>query len=284
MQKFFDFGLAAELFVRGKSYSVLIRIRFERLKIRHDQSRDKFALIRHDDALINIAIDRHFRFYLLRRDIFAVRGLKQILDAFRQKQFTIFHIARITRVKPAIGVEHLFRGRLLLIITRRDRISAQEDLVVRADLQLQSRQDLTHRTERTPFALTIIGNGSRRFRQSVTDHHIKSHSVGKFFHLGRNGSTGRREEVRAVQTQRLAEQFVDRPIIEFILHLQHHRRRPLLRSVVAPIAHTRLQRILHQTALHLGRSGNFILHALIDFLPESRYARHTRGTNLLHRL
>ena len=133
-QEFYDFGLAAKFFVRGKAYSVLIRIRFERLKIRHDQSRDKFALIRHDDALINVAIDRHFRFYLLRRDIFAVRGLKQILDAFRQKQFTVFHIARITRVKPAIGVEHRFRGRLLLIITRRDRISAQEPSVARSFL------------------------------------------------------------------------------------------------------------------------------------------------------
>ena len=187
-------------------------------------------------------------------------------------------------MKPAIGVEHLFRGRLLLIITWRDRIAAQEDLVVRTDLQLQSRQDPAYGTERRTFILMIIGHGSRRFRQSVTDHHIKSHSVGKFFHLGRNGSTGRREEIRAVQTQRLAEQFVDRPVIQFILHLQHHRRRPLLRSVVAPIAHTRLQRILHQAALHLGRSGNFFLHALINFLPESRYARHTRGANLLHRL
>ena len=270
--------------MRGKSYSVLIRIRFERLKIRHDQRRDKFALIGHDDALINIAINRHFRFYLLRRDIFAVRGLKQILDALRQIEFAIFHIARIARVKPTIGVEHRFRGRLLLIITRRDRISAQEDLVVRTDLQLQSRQDLPYGAKRRPFALTIIGNGGRRFRQAVADQHIQPHSVGKFFHLWRNGGTGRREEVRAVQAQRLAEQFVDRPIIEFILHLQHHRRRPLLRSVVGPIAHTRLQRICHQAALHFGRSGNFFLHALIDFLPQSRHARHTRGANLLHRL
>ncbi len=44
------------------------------------------------------------------------------------------------------------------------------------------------------------------------------------------------------------------------------------------------QRVAEKLLLHRRRTFDFLLHALIDLFPESRYGRHTRRVRLAHRL
>ena len=118
----------------------------EQIVVRHDERGDEFMFVGHDDSLVDEFVDDKLRLDHLRRDIFSVRRLEKVFDAFLEEEFSVFHISRVARVEPSVFVNRFARHVFLLVVARRDTLSAQQDFVVFSKLDFNA-SPMTRPTE-----------------------------------------------------------------------------------------------------------------------------------------
>ena len=115
----------------------------------------------HDDSLVDEFVDDKLRLDHLRRDIFSVRRLEEVFDAFLEEEFSVFHISRVARVEPSVFVNRFARHVLLLVVARCDALSAQQDFVVFSKLDFHASDDASHGAQRCGLPDEVAGNSGR---------------------------------------------------------------------------------------------------------------------------
>ena len=185
-------------------------------------------------------------------------------------------------MEPSFAVDGECRHLGLAVVTLGDGVALEQNLIVLAELHLHAIQHPTDGAHRYLLVPAVAGYGSRTLRQSVTGNHAYAHRVDKLLDGGRDGSSGRGEEVVVLESQLLQEQGDDGLLIEAILHLQCQGRREALHQIVHVVFLTHLDGILHQLALQCTAAVYLLLHAVIDLLPEAGYGALGEGQEVHH--
>jgi len=93
-------------------------------------------------------------------------------------------------------------GRLILpVISFGYGRSAQQYLIVLAELQLQSADEPPHGPYRLGLPAAVARDRGCGLRQSITGHHIDAGRMDELFHYRWNGSSGSREKVSVLKPQ-----------------------------------------------------------------------------------
>ena len=191
-----------------------------------------------------------------------------------------FQIAGITRMEPAVFVDSRSGGFRFLIIAGSNSLTAKQDFIVFSNLHFKVGHDSTYRTYLIPL-VEEAGYGSRRFRQSITHHHIDTHRVHEFANFIGYGSAGSREEITVLNTDCLFQQGVDSLFIEFILQMKHQGRRFACTQIINVVHLPDFKSIQHHCFPQAALLGNLLLYTGIYLLPKAGNAAHQCRTYLL---
>ena len=256
-------------------------ILFHQVISRYNERRNKLPLVGNDSYLVDVAVYNHTRLQSLRRDVFPVRGLEQVLDTFGQIQGTSLQPSGITRMEPSVLVYGSSRRYRFLVVTLGNGLATEQYFVIFTDLHLQVGHHFAHRADDI-IHRREAGNRSGRLCQSVTHYHVDAHRVDKLTHFIRHSCSSSRKERAILNTDGLLQQGIDRLFVEFILEMQHQGRILPLTHVLQVVFPAHLDGIENHGFPHPRLLGNALLHALIDFLPKTRNTAHHRRTHLLN--
>ena len=141
---FLYIGIIAEAFATVILHSMIIGPFFHEPEFRHDQCRDKLALVGHHSHLVDILVHQHHRLHHLRGDILAVAGLEKILDTLLEIELAVLHISSVARTEEAVGIKRLGIDRIAVIISGGDGRTLEKDLTVGTDLHFHLIERTTH--------------------------------------------------------------------------------------------------------------------------------------------
>ena len=135
------------------------------------------------------------------------------------------------------------------------------------------RHQLTYRTN---FMVKVVftRNRSNGFGQAITSHHINTYRKNKFLYGRRDSCPSSWEESSSIQAQCLLQQAIDGLFVEFILHVQPHRRCQSLTYIVHIVFTSYLDGILHQCLLNACRFVYHFVYTGIYLFPETRHTTH----------
>ena len=125
----------------------------------NDEGRNELALVGYDSYLVHVLVDQYLRLYHLRSDIFAVRGLEEILDALLQEQLAALQVARVARAEVAVVGKRLACQVLTVVIAPGDGRAFQQHLALFADADANALDGNTHRTHRPRFTQVVARYG-----------------------------------------------------------------------------------------------------------------------------
>ena len=216
----------------------------------------------------------------MRCDILAVGGLVKLLDALLQIKLTVLQVTGITRAEVAVFGESLCIQSVALVVAACNRRTLQQNLIVLSDLDVQTVNRTSHRTDGERLSLMVVAHRGETLRQTVAHHHIDADAVDKLLHLRRHIGTCRREEVRILQAQLLAHQREHRLVHHLIFHCQSERRTLATAQVFNVVFMTYGKGMLEKLTLRGTGIFNLRLHADIHLFPETGHATHTRGIRL----
>ena len=184
-------------------------------------------------------------------------------------------------MEPAIRLNSGSCGFRFFVIAFCDRLTPKQDFIVFTDFHFNPRQYNTYRTD-------IIANrqctrySSRRFRQSISYHHIDSYRMDKFIDFIGDGSTGSREKVTILNTDCFFQQRIDSLLVKLIFQLIHHRRSLSQTQIIQIMDSTYPDSIQHQCLLQPGCFVYFFLYPCIHLLPKTGNTAHQCRANFLN--
>ena len=94
-----------------------------------------------------MTVDGEFALNELWGDVFSVRGLEEVLDAFGDIEFPVFKVSGITGLEPSVGSECCQCFGSLVVVARCDSRAFDKDFTFLADFHLHSRQRTSDRAE-----------------------------------------------------------------------------------------------------------------------------------------
>ena len=108
--------------------------------------------------------------------------------------------------------------------------------------------------------------------------------MSEAFNLGHYGRAGYGEEVRAVESQGLAEELDDGALIHFVFELEADWCGYALRLVFLPMFSSRFQCVEYELALYGAALFRLFMNGKENLFPEPRHGAHACGSDFLQRL
>ena len=270
----------------GEGYAAGAGMGLEGVEGRHDEGADELALVGYNGALLDVGVAAEAHLDRLRGDVFAVRGLEEILDALLEEEraAVLPEPTRVAGAEVSVGREGAAGLFGLTVILAHDGLAADKDLVV---LRIDTDVDVGHEGADGAEGVAhggVAADGGGGFGEAIAVDDGDVDGEEELGDLVREGRAGYGEDVAALDADGAFEGAVDRLLVEGELEGQRAGRRLARAAIVEDILAAGAEGVTQEALHRPGGAGEAFVGASVDLFPEARHVAHERGPHLEQRL